>query len=99
MIAIRIHAFGGSEVLQIEDVARPVAASDEILVQVYASGVKPADWAVWWKRVAHRAVRGRMPASFPKVSEQYTTPANRTKHPAAYSRQIDSQSQREATDY
>jgi len=47
MIAIRIHTFGGAEVLQIENVARPVPASDEILVQVYASGVKPADWAVW----------------------------------------------------
>ena len=46
MKAIRIHAFGGSEVLQIEDVARPVPASDEILVQVYASGVNPADWTV-----------------------------------------------------
>jgi len=32
--------------LQIEDVARPVPASDEISVQVYASGVNPADWTV-----------------------------------------------------
>ena len=46
MKAIRIHAFGGPEVLQIQDVARPVPAPDEILVQVYASGVNPADWVV-----------------------------------------------------
>jgi NADPH:quinone reductase-like Zn-dependent oxidoreductase len=46
MKAIRIHAFGGPEVLKIEDVARPVPASDEILVQVYASGINPADWVV-----------------------------------------------------
>jgi len=46
MKAVRIHAFGGPEVLQMEDVTRPVPASDEILVQVYASGVNPADWAV-----------------------------------------------------
>ena len=46
MKAIRIHAYGGPEVLQVEDVARPVPAADEILVQVYASGVNAADWVV-----------------------------------------------------
>jgi NADPH:quinone reductase-like Zn-dependent oxidoreductase len=46
MKAVRIHAFGGPEVLRIEDVARPVPAPDEILVRVYASGVNPVDWGV-----------------------------------------------------
>lgn len=46
MKAVRIHAFGGPEVLRLEDVARPVPAADEILVRVYASGVNPADWTV-----------------------------------------------------
>jgi len=46
MKAVRIHAFGGPEVLQIEEVARPVPAPDEILIKVYASGVNPADWVV-----------------------------------------------------
>ena len=46
MKAVRIHAFGGPEVLQLEDVARPVPAADEILIKVYASGVNPADWIV-----------------------------------------------------
>jgi NADPH:quinone reductase-like Zn-dependent oxidoreductase len=46
MKAVRIHAFGGPEVLQLEDTARPVPASDEILIQVYASGVNPVDWVV-----------------------------------------------------
>ena len=46
MKAIRIHAFGGPEVLQLEDVARPVPAADEILIRVYASGVNPVDWTV-----------------------------------------------------
>ncbi|QKG56374.1 NADP-dependent oxidoreductase [Hymenobacter sp. BRD128] len=46
MKAVRIHAFGGPEVLQIEDVARPVPAPDEILVKVYASGVNPVDWVI-----------------------------------------------------
>ncbi|AMR27057.1 alcohol dehydrogenase [Hymenobacter psoromatis] len=46
MKAVRIHAFGGPEVLQLEDVARPVPAANEILIKVYASGVNPADWIV-----------------------------------------------------
>ena len=46
MKAVRIHAFGGPEVLQLEDIARPVPAADEILVKVYASGVNPVDWVV-----------------------------------------------------
>jgi len=46
MKAVRIHSFGGPEVLQLEDVARPVPAADEILLKLYASGVNPVDWAV-----------------------------------------------------
>jgi NADPH:quinone reductase-like Zn-dependent oxidoreductase len=46
MKAVRIHAFGGPEVLQLEDVARPVPAADEILIQMHASGVNPVDWVV-----------------------------------------------------
>jgi len=46
MKVIRINSFGGPEVLQIEEAAIPVPASDEILVEVYASGINPADWIV-----------------------------------------------------
>jgi NADPH:quinone reductase-like Zn-dependent oxidoreductase len=46
MKAVKIHAFGGPDVLQLEDVARPVPAPDEILIQVQASGVNPVDWTV-----------------------------------------------------
>jgi NADPH:quinone reductase-like Zn-dependent oxidoreductase len=46
MKAVRIQAFGGPEVLQLEDVARPVPSADEMLVKVYASGVNPVDWVV-----------------------------------------------------
>ncbi|RYF74482.1 MAG: NADP-dependent oxidoreductase [Cytophagaceae bacterium] len=46
MKAVRIHEFGGPEVLKLEDVERPAPAADEILVSVYASGVNPTDWAV-----------------------------------------------------
>ncbi len=46
MKAIRIHAFGGLEVLQLEDIAQPVPAADEVLVKVYASGINPVDQVV-----------------------------------------------------
>ncbi len=44
MLAIRAHCYGGSEVLRLERVARPVPAADELLVQVHAAGVNPLDW-------------------------------------------------------
>jgi NADPH:quinone reductase-like Zn-dependent oxidoreductase len=46
MKAIRIHAFGGPEVMKLEDIESPVPAPDEILVKVYASGVNPVDWGI-----------------------------------------------------
>jgi NADPH:quinone reductase-like Zn-dependent oxidoreductase len=46
MKAVRIHAFGGPEVLKMEEVARPVPAADELLIRVYASGVNPVDWSI-----------------------------------------------------
>src|SRR6266566_5487501 len=44
MKAVRIHAYGGPEVLVYEDVARPEAAAGEVLIRVHAAGVNPADW-------------------------------------------------------
>lgn len=46
MKAIRIHEFGGPEVMKIEEIQLPVPAADEILVKVYASSINPVDWAV-----------------------------------------------------
>ena len=46
MKAIRIHEFGGAEVLKMEDIERPVATADEILVKLYASGINPVDWVI-----------------------------------------------------
>lgn len=43
MKAVRIHEFGGPEVLKIEEIERPVPTADEVLVKVYASGVNLAD--------------------------------------------------------
>ncbi|MDJ1469292.1 NADP-dependent oxidoreductase [Xanthocytophaga flava] len=46
MKAIRIHEFGGPEVMRLEELPCPVPAADEILVQVYASSVNPADYII-----------------------------------------------------
>jgi len=46
MKAVQVHAYGGPEVLQYEDVPRPQPKADEILVRVHAAGVNPADWKI-----------------------------------------------------
>lgn len=46
MKAIRIHSYGGSEVLQYEDVPRPVLNDDDVLIRVHAAGVNPVDWKI-----------------------------------------------------
>ncbi len=46
MKAVRIHAFGGPEVLQIDEIATPVPQAGEVLVKVAAASVNPVDWKV-----------------------------------------------------
>lgn len=46
MKAIRVHAFGGPEVMQLDELPVPVPAADEILLKVYASSVNPADYII-----------------------------------------------------
>ena len=43
MKAIRIHAFGGPEVLRLEEIEPPVPAGDEIVIRVIAAAVNPID--------------------------------------------------------
>jgi len=46
MKAIRIHNYGGPEVLKYEDAPRPKPQAGEVLVRVHAAGVNPIDWKV-----------------------------------------------------
>ena len=46
MKAVRIHAYGGPDVLMYEDAPIPVPADGEVVVRVHASSVNPFDCAV-----------------------------------------------------
>jgi len=46
MKAIRIHNYGGPEVLKYEDAPRPEPGEGEVLIRVHAAGVNPIDWKV-----------------------------------------------------
>jgi NADPH:quinone reductase-like Zn-dependent oxidoreductase len=46
MKAVRIHEYGGPEVLRYEEAPRPEAGSGEVLIRVHAAGVNPVDWKV-----------------------------------------------------
>jgi NADPH:quinone reductase-like Zn-dependent oxidoreductase len=43
---VRIHAYGGPEVLQLEEVPIPKPQPDEVLVRVHAAGINPVDWKI-----------------------------------------------------
>ncbi len=46
MKAIRIHEFGGPEVLRLEEIPEPQPGKGEIRIKVFAAGVNPLDWKV-----------------------------------------------------
>lgn len=46
MKAVRIHAYGHSDQIRVEDLPRPGAAAGEVLVKVRAAGLNPVDWKV-----------------------------------------------------
>lgn len=43
MKAVRLHAFGGPEVLRYEDAPRPEPSEADVLVRVHAAGINPPD--------------------------------------------------------
>jgi NADPH:quinone reductase-like Zn-dependent oxidoreductase len=44
MKAVVHRCYGAPDVLRLEDVAKPIAADNEVLVQVHAASVNPLDW-------------------------------------------------------
>jgi NADPH:quinone reductase-like Zn-dependent oxidoreductase len=43
---VRIHRFGGPEVLELEDLPMPEPRDDEVVVRVHAAGVNPVDYKI-----------------------------------------------------
>jgi NADPH:quinone reductase-like Zn-dependent oxidoreductase len=43
MKAVRMHEYGGPEVLRYEDAPRPVAGPGDVLIKVHAAGINPVD--------------------------------------------------------
>src|SRR5437660_497777 len=62
MKAIRIHNYGGPEVLKYEDAPRPQPQAGEVLSRVHAAGVNPIDWKV---REGH--MKDFWPHTFPLI--------------------------------
>jgi NADPH:quinone reductase-like Zn-dependent oxidoreductase len=60
MKAVRVHQYGGPEVLKYEEAPRPKPGPGEVLVRIRAAGVNPVDWKV---REGHmrEALAYRMP--------------------------------------
>jgi NADPH:quinone reductase-like Zn-dependent oxidoreductase len=46
MKAVRLHEFGGPEVLRLEELPRPVPGPAEVLVEVRAAGINPGEAAI-----------------------------------------------------
>ncbi|MBI3969490.1 MAG: NADPH:quinone reductase [Chloroflexi bacterium] len=58
MRAIRVHEFGGPEVLRLEDVPDPQPGAEQVLVQLRAAGVNPVETYI---RSGNYALKPRLP--------------------------------------
>lgn len=60
MKAIRIHAYGGAEQIQLEEAPIPACGPGDLLVRVVAAGINPIDW-----KLRSGAMAQGIPKSFP----------------------------------
>jgi NADPH:quinone reductase-like Zn-dependent oxidoreductase len=60
--ALRIHSYGGPEVMRLEDAPLPVAGPGQVLVRVRAASVNPIDWKM------RRGLMSKVfPIRFPRI--------------------------------
>jgi NADPH:quinone reductase-like Zn-dependent oxidoreductase len=62
MKAIRVHAYGGSEQLRLEEAPQPKVESGKVLVRIHAASVNPIDF-----KLASGNMRQIMPINFPWI--------------------------------
>jgi NADPH2:quinone reductase len=62
MNAIAINEFGGRDKLRLMDLPDPEPGEDEVLIQVRAAGVNPADW-----KIREGMLRNMLPHEFPVI--------------------------------
>ena len=62
MQAIRIHNYGGPEVLTLEDAPQPTPQSGEVLARVHAASVNPIDW-----KIREGKMKDFVPTQFPAI--------------------------------
>ncbi len=62
MRALRIHAYGGPEVMRLEEAATPVPGPGQVLVRVRAASVNPIDW-----KMRSGLMEKVFPVSFPRT--------------------------------
>ncbi len=62
MKAVQIHTYGAPDTLTYEDVSRPEAGSDEVLIRVKAVSVNPLDW-----KIRQGYLKEMMPVSLPLI--------------------------------
>jgi len=60
MKAIRIHAYGAPELMQLEDAPVPACGAGDLLVRVVAAGINPIDW-----KVRSGLMAAQLPKPFP----------------------------------
>jgi NADPH:quinone reductase-like Zn-dependent oxidoreductase len=60
--AIQVHEYGAADQLKLEQIPKPEPGEGEVLVQVYAAGVNPADW-----KIRSGMFRAFLPTTFPYV--------------------------------
>lgn len=62
MKAVRIHGYGGPEVMRIDDVPTPKAGAGQVLVKVKAASVNPIDW-----KIRRGMLASMIPITFPRT--------------------------------